>query len=277
MALFYTELKSLRESQDIALEELASRTKINIQYLEAIEMGKFDVLELPYIRLFLRAYVVEIGGDATRALEQLDSLSEPTKLKRPEPPKDELQNKTSSPSSINSSKNEVSLFLSDLKLRQDLIKGSVLLLIFIFAIVIFRQIFNEENLTEPNRQEIQTPSTLTVSEDSILSQFHAISTSNAIIATEPPFFLVIQSREQIEVIFSLDQGESQTINIRTNENKTFPPFIESANILLPNTHNITAMINGESPGKIEQQNSPVRLEVSSSPPSVKITHYAPNF
>ena len=88
---------------------------------------------------------------------------------------------------------------------------------------------------------------------------------------------MIQSREQIEVIFSLDQGESQTINIRTNENKTFPPFIESANILLPNTQNITAMINGESPEKIEQQNSPVRLEVSSSPPSVKITHYAPNF
>ena len=72
MSEFYTELKELRESQNIDLEEIHSRTKINMEYLTAIENGQFDVLPLPYVRLFMRAYVTEIGGEADEALHQLD-------------------------------------------------------------------------------------------------------------------------------------------------------------------------------------------------------------
>ena len=74
MAQFYKELKELRISKEISLEDLQSKTKINIRYLEAIESGKFEVLPTPYLRLFIRAYALEIGGDAERALEQLDSF-----------------------------------------------------------------------------------------------------------------------------------------------------------------------------------------------------------
>ena len=74
MAQFYKELKELRISKEISLEDLQSKTKINIKYLEAIESGNFEVLPTPYLRLFIRAYALEIGGDADRALEQLDSF-----------------------------------------------------------------------------------------------------------------------------------------------------------------------------------------------------------
>ena len=74
MAQFYKELKDLRISKEISLEDLESKTKINIKYLNAIEQGDFDVLPTPYLRLFIRAYALEIGGDAERALEQLDSF-----------------------------------------------------------------------------------------------------------------------------------------------------------------------------------------------------------
>ena len=72
MSEFYTELKELRESQNIDLDEIHSRTKINMEYLLALENGQFDILPLPYVRLFLRAYVTEIGGNADEALQQLD-------------------------------------------------------------------------------------------------------------------------------------------------------------------------------------------------------------
>ena len=74
MAQFYKELKELRISKEISLEDLQSKTKININYLNAIEEGNFEILPTPYLRLFIRAYALEIGGDAERALEQLDSF-----------------------------------------------------------------------------------------------------------------------------------------------------------------------------------------------------------
>ena len=60
MAQFYKELKELRETRKIALEEISERTKINVQYLKAIEDGQFDEIETPYLRLFLRAYADEL-------------------------------------------------------------------------------------------------------------------------------------------------------------------------------------------------------------------------
>ena len=74
MAQFYKELKELRVSKEISLEELETKTKINLKYLEAIESGNFDILPIPYLRLFIRAYAIEIGGDSERSLEQLDSF-----------------------------------------------------------------------------------------------------------------------------------------------------------------------------------------------------------
>ena len=74
MAQFYKELKEIRVSKEISLQDLQDKTKINIRYLEAIESGNFEVLPTPYLRLFIRAYALEIGGDAERALEQLDSF-----------------------------------------------------------------------------------------------------------------------------------------------------------------------------------------------------------
>ena len=75
MSKFYKELKELRESRKISLDEISERTKINVQYLQDIEKGSFEDIETPYLRLFLRAYAEEIGSDSQRALEQLDSYS----------------------------------------------------------------------------------------------------------------------------------------------------------------------------------------------------------
>ena len=129
MAQFYKELKELRESRKITLEEISERTKINIQYLQAIEAGDFSDIEIPYLRLFLRAYAEEIGGDSRRALEQLDSFMGTSRPKvTPQSPIEEEIYEDKPESDSNS-------FLSDHKLRQDYIKGGIISLIFIFSII----------------------------------------------------------------------------------------------------------------------------------------------
>ena len=134
MAQFYKELKDLRISKEISLEDLESKTKINIKYLSAIEQGDFDILPTPYLRLFIRAYALEIGGDAERALEQLDSFvgnkkrhSAPSALKNI----DKDENKVDEDFSFFNLLSD-----SNLKLRNDILKVSLLSILFIFSISI---------------------------------------------------------------------------------------------------------------------------------------------
>ncbi|MCF7796592.1 MAG: helix-turn-helix domain-containing protein [Lentisphaeria bacterium] len=58
---FHEDLKSYRLKQNITLEEISDRTKININTLKAFEEGDFSSLPTTYVRLFLKAYAKEIG------------------------------------------------------------------------------------------------------------------------------------------------------------------------------------------------------------------------
>lgn len=64
MTSFGEELKRERELREISLREIAERTKINLRYLEALEVNQFE--HLPggvYNRNFVRAYSECIGVD----------------------------------------------------------------------------------------------------------------------------------------------------------------------------------------------------------------------
>ena len=131
MAQFYKELKDLRESRGISLEEISERTKINISYLNAIESGSFSEIETPYLRLFLRAYAEEIGGDSQRSLEQLDSF---LGTNRPKVVSAQMNDDDDDELDIDYSQ---SFSFPGKKLRQDYIIGGVLSLVLLFAIAIF--------------------------------------------------------------------------------------------------------------------------------------------
>lgn len=72
MAEFYKELKLIREEKGIELAKIHKRTKISLSALQAIEKGKFDQLPYTYVRLFLRAYAVEIGANPEEAIESFE-------------------------------------------------------------------------------------------------------------------------------------------------------------------------------------------------------------
>ena len=74
MSDLHKKLKALRREQKIDLAAIEKRTKINLEFLKAIESGKFEVLPSTYIRLFLKAYCVEIGADPVDALRQMNIL-----------------------------------------------------------------------------------------------------------------------------------------------------------------------------------------------------------
>ena len=151
MAQFYKELKDLRVSKEISLEDLESKTKINVKYLNAIEQGDFDILPAPYLRLFIRAYAIEIGGDADRALEQLDSF---IGNNRSTAATSQMKNADKDESKIDENFSFFNLLSeSNLKLRNDILKVSLLSILFIFSIIIIKNISNETESLDSNSSQ----------------------------------------------------------------------------------------------------------------------------
>jgi len=85
MTNFYEELRESRLARGLSIEDISSVTKINPQYLHAIESGEYDLLPEPYIVLFIKAYAKEIGidpDDAARRYRLFRSAEELPKEKR---------------------------------------------------------------------------------------------------------------------------------------------------------------------------------------------------
>ena len=70
---FHEDLKNYRLKQNITLEEIADRTKININTLRSFEEGDFTILPTTYVRLFLKAYAKEIGMTEEEVLRNYEN------------------------------------------------------------------------------------------------------------------------------------------------------------------------------------------------------------
>ena len=276
MAPFYEELKSLREKQGIDLEEIHNRTKINLESLQAIESGQFDILPTPYIRLFIKAYVIEIGGDTNETLNQLEhhlnlmgkELSGESKRKRirkssglsPESDHKHLPPKPSR------------------SLRSTLIKILPIVIIWFFAIIIFYKIYQVPENTDFSEQNIVN-GTNYISEEKLLTDYKLEkSDEKAIlsISTEitPPFSLKIIPSQSVEYLVKEDTLPSQQVVKKSGEVSTF--LIERRlDILLNHTLGIKVTLNGEPLDDIASQPYPLRITLLSDPPILGTKYYIP--
>ena len=277
MAQFYKELKELRETRKISLEEISERTKINIQYLISIESGELNDIEVPYLRLFLRAYAEEIGGDSQRALEQLDSFmgtNKPaivtTTINDENIDEDDKQFETSE---IERKQN---FFFINKKLRQDYLVGIVFSFILIFSIIIFQKIFNEESkaiVTNEGpilKQKIEPLTNLDLLKDFILDQSSIESLS-----IPAPYFIKIKSTQQTAYTFLNDSIGTVSEIINANQEKDLNPFIEKSELIFSSTKGLTLFINSKQINQISEYLHPLKIIVKPKPPSMSIQRYKP--
>ena len=272
MAQFYKELKDLRLTQGIDLGELEKRTKINIKYLKAIEVGNFDILPVPYLRLFLRAYSEEIGGDSVRALEQLDSFLGTAKtIIVSQPLEKERKDKV-----IESSNENEVLSKSNRKLREDLTKGSILLVIFIFSIFIIKKIFSEDSkaIIGKTGPVIMNPINV-ISDEQLITQFTEDKFIEELIPAKPPFFITLTAKEQTAVKIKQDSLPEYSKIIRSGMEIDLKGFVFQGEMLFSNTKRLRARVNGIELDQISDYSHPIRLKVQSNPSSITVRWYKP--
>ena len=272
MAQFYKELKDLRLTQGIDLGELEKRTKINIKYLKAIEVGNFDILPVPYLRLFLRAYSEEIGGDSVRALEQLDSFLGTAKTIIVSQP---LEREHKDKVIESSNENEV-LPKSNRKLREDLTKGSILLVIFIFSIFIIKKIFSEDSkaIIGKTGPVIMNPINV-ISDEQLITQFTEDKFIEELIPAKPPFFMTLTAKKQTAVKIKQDSLPEYSKIIRSGMEIDLKGFVFQGEMLFSHTKRLRARVNGIELDQISDYSHPIRLKVQSNPSSITVRWYKP--
>jgi len=70
------ELKAAREQQDITLQQIFNKTRIDMKFLNAIESGNFKVMPDVYIRAFIREYAKSIDLDGNTILRKYEIAKE---------------------------------------------------------------------------------------------------------------------------------------------------------------------------------------------------------
>jgi cytoskeletal protein RodZ len=276
MAPFYEELKSLREKQGIDLEEIHNRTKINLESLQAIESGQFDILPTPYIRLFIKAYVIEIGGDTNETLNQLEHH---LNLMGRESSGESKRKRIRKSSGLSPESDQKYLPPKPSRsLRSTLIKILPIVIIWFFAIIIFYKIYQVPENTDFSEQNIVN-GTNYISEEKLLSDYKleksdekAISTISTEITS--PFSLKIIPSQSVEYLVKEDTLPSQNFVKKSGEVSTF--LIERRlDILLNHTLGIKVTLNGEPLDDIASQPYPLRITLLSDPPILGTKYYIP--
>lgn len=66
------ELKSTREANNISLQAIFNRTRIDIKFLKAIEDGSFNVIDEIFIKAFLKEYASSVGLNQEEVIKKYE-------------------------------------------------------------------------------------------------------------------------------------------------------------------------------------------------------------
>jgi transcriptional regulator with XRE-family HTH domain len=288
---FFKKYKKLRKDQKIDLTDIENRTKINIKYLAALEAGNFDLIQAPYTRLFLRAYINEIGADPDEAISELTEYL----LKKDNPESEETEKTEQKKTTSDEKKKEISA-QSDNKINKfqdispglekmsgntrtvispNLIKGILFIVAWVVIIIIIRNITIDNGNNDANtltNQLIENVTNIT-SFERLQTDFIEISSQQTAIEQSLPLIIKIVSNKALGIVSVQDSMEVKSISIAAGDQKTYS-FDTYLDVLLHHTLGITIFINGETMQDIRPQETPVRLTFSVEPKFVTIKHYS---
>ena len=272
MAELHKNLKSLRRERKIDLKAIEKRTKIDIEYLKAIESGKFEVLPSTYIRLFLKAYCVEIGADPVDALHQLDELynnGRKTNISEKEVlPKKEVNDTEVESSKIESSNRPY-------QKRSEWLKGLSMILLLLFSIYIIKKIVNgDENLSLDKKTEIIS-NLNPITDFELINDFIIDKTNSGSVDVDPPFMVKIISRKDNIWIRTEKDSALPIENILNSSKQDNFSFVKKFEILVNPTSNIDIFWNGQLIPFLESTQNPAKINLNGINRTITVQHYIP--
>ncbi len=229
------ELREQREKSQLSLQQLATKTRIDLKFLESIEQGNFAFLPELYVKAFIKQYAKTVGLDENLIMKKYEAakegkeynpnMPEPEILKE-EPVKKE-SHQESKPKSAPAAK---SYFENPLEKKPEegnksnkqnltlLIAGSVVVIAFVLLYVFF---FNKnekiiveetpiEEIVAQETQRYEAPAAAPILPDSAVALANTDSLSLTFFAKETSWVYIILDNNRAEE-FTLNPNSKFTV------------------------------------------------------------------
>ena len=273
MSDLHKKLKALRREQKIDLAAIEKRTKINLEYLKAIESGKFEVLPSTYIRLFLKAYCVEIGADPVDALRQMNILlgaEEPEVI-----PVTAEKTLAEENGESNDGAEPIAMDHHPHEIRSDWLKGAAMIVLLIFSIYIVKQIVSEQPPQTSGNNTVVEPIVEPITDFELINDYVLDKTNTGSLEVNPPYQAKIVS-QKAQIWFRTETDSALPIeNILHNGQQDNFRFVERFDILINPTNNIAIYWSGQLVTNLESTPHPAKITFDGSAKTVTVMHYVP--
>jgi cytoskeletal protein RodZ len=273
MSDLHKKLKALRREQKIDLAAIEKRTKINLEYLKAIESGKFEVMPSTYIRLFLKAYCVEIGADPVDAMRQMDILlgvedSETIPIPEVEIPVEEN-------GEPNENTETIAMDLHPHEMRSDWVKGVTMIVVLIFSIYIVKQIVSNNPSQIFDNKAVLEQTVEPITDFELINDYVLDKTNTGSLEVNPPYQAKIVSRKA-QVWFRTETDSALPIeNILHKEQQDYFRFVRRFDILINPTNNVDLYWSGQRVPYLESTPHPAKITLDGTAKTVTVQHYVP--
>lgn len=246
---FADELKEHRVRSNITLQQIHSKTRIDMKFLEAIESGNFDVLPEVYLRAFLKDYAKSIGYDEALAIKKYEaakagkSLEEHTaEIPEPEkttPPKNYHAEESYSP--VDSDDQGYSRFPKS-NAFWGLVAVAFLILVVVLYIMFFQgpsEIVTEKPYDEIISQQNQDDEETNIAEESVQQDTSVIS--NTIFSDS--LQLTIRAKETTWILSKVDnQSAAEDFILKPNTQKMLKAA-RNFSITIGNSGGVSLLLN----------------------------------
>jgi len=280
MSDLYKNLKTLRKEKGISLEDINKRTKINISTLKAIESGDLSSLTRTYQRLFIIAYAAEIGANPEDIIKDSEESIE-LKRKPVDQTKDAIEKSALKPEIKKNSVEISSNKRSAKHMRKDIIMGSVLIAILIFAIYIIRLINEEETKTRTKETsqyyEDEPLSKIFIEgdepwEEILFDNFDILSESLQALDSSAPFTFRIATAERLWYRYEVDSLKALESVIPRGDNHQYS-FNHSFKILFGHSNTLNIFLNDYKIKNLKSSAGPVLLNISYPNKTLTLQHF----
>ncbi len=280
MSDLYKNLKTLRKEKGISLEDINKRTKINISTLKAIESGDLSSLTRTYQRLFIIAYAAEIGANPEDIIKDSEESIE-LKRKPVDQTKDAIEKSALKPEIKKNSVEISSNKRSAKHMRKDIIMGSVLIAILIFAIYIIRLINEEETKTRTKETsqyyEDEPLSKIFIEgdepwEEILFDNFDILSESLQALDSSAPFTFRIATAERLWYRYEVDSLKALESVIPRGDNHQYS-FNHSFKILFGHSNTLNLFLNDYKIKNLKSSAGPVLLNISYPNKTLTLQHF----
>ena len=283
MAEFYKELKLIREEKGIELAKIHKRTKISLSALQAIEKGKFDQLPYTYVRLFLRAYAVEIGANPEEAIESFEIFIG-NKEEVPNKKIDESfdisaealfsNDKTGDIKKKSEQKNSILRKRPSISIRTDITKSIFIVSTLVFAVYIILSINKEVEANKPKEFISDFEEEGPISDQMLEDNYVKISETKQALKAIAPYSIMLTTDQRLWYeIKSDDLAQSeQVLPIGDNH---LHRFNNKINIKFNQSIGLNLYLNESKLNILESNSYPIIIIISVPERTVAIQQFSP--